>query len=102
MKKNVYLLILVLLGLSSCKDYLDRKNLDTFDESNFWTSEGNMRLYAQGAYTAYFTGYGSGYTWGNYFTEVPGPMSIVPVLSGPKILLLQAMVGHSPTSEEQM
>lgn len=68
MKRNIFIFILVLLGLSSCKDYLDRKNLDTFDESNFWTSEGNMRLYAQGAYTAYFTGYGSGYTWGNYFT----------------------------------
>jgi hypothetical protein len=52
----------------SCEDYLDRKNLDTFDESNFWISEGNMRLFAQGAYTAYFTGYGSGYTWGNFFT----------------------------------
>ena len=68
MKKNIFIFILALLGLSGCKDYLDRKNLDTFDESNFWTSEGNMRLYSQGAYTAYFTGYGSGYTWGNYFT----------------------------------
>ena len=68
MKKNIFIIVLVLLGLSGCKDYLDRKNLDTFDESNFWISEGNMRLFAQGAYTAYFTGYGSGYTWGNYFT----------------------------------
>lgn len=68
MKKNILLLLIVLLGLSSCEDYMDRKNLDTFDESNFWTSEGNMRLFAQGAYTAYFTGYGSGFTWGNYFT----------------------------------
>lgn len=50
---------------------MDRKNLDTFDESNFWTSEGNMRLYAQGAYTAYFFGYGSGYSYGNFFTFGP-------------------------------
>lgn len=68
MKNKIFILITVLLSLSSCEDYLDRKNLDTFDESNFWTSEGNMRLFAQGAYTAYFTGYGSGYTWGNFFT----------------------------------
>jgi len=68
MKKNILIIIVVLFSLSGCKDYLDKKNLDTFDESNFWTSEGNMRLYAQGAYTAYFTGYGSGFTWGNYFT----------------------------------
>ena len=68
MKRNIFIFILVLFSLSGCKDYLDRKNLDTFDESNFWINEGNMRLYAQGAYTAYFTGYGSGYTWGNFFT----------------------------------
>ncbi len=68
MKHFNVLFFIVLFFLSSCDDYLDRKNLDTFDESNFWTSEGNMRLFVQGAYTAYFTGYGSGYTWGNYFT----------------------------------
>lgn len=68
MKSKIFILIIVLLSLSGCEDYLDRKNLNTFDETNFWTNEGNMRLFAQGAYTAYFTGYGSGFTWGNYFT----------------------------------
>lgn len=68
MKKYIIILFSIFLVLVSCQDYLDRKNLDTFDESNFWTNEGNMRLFAQGAYTAYFTGYGSGYTWGNFFT----------------------------------
>lgn len=67
MKKLLYIII-ALLSLSSCKDYLDRPSLDQFDESNFWTSEGNIRLFAQGNYTAYFMGYGSGYTWGDYFT----------------------------------
>lgn len=68
MKKTYLILVAVLLGLTSCEKYLDRKNLDSFDDANFWTSENNMRLFAQGAYTTYFTGYGSGYTWGNYFT----------------------------------
>jgi len=70
MKKYIILFIF-LLGLSSCEEYLDRKNLDTFDETNFWTSEGNMRLFAQGAYTSYFYGFGSGYAYGNYFTFGP-------------------------------
>ncbi len=68
MKHVIFLFLIVLFSLSACDDYLDRKNLDTFDESNFWTSEDNMRLFVQGIYTAYFTGYGSGYSWGNYFT----------------------------------
>lgn len=71
MKKNIFIFILVLISLSGCEDYLDRKNLDTFDESNFWTSEGNMRLYAQGAYTSYLYGYGVGFSYGNYFTFGP-------------------------------
>jgi len=60
MKKYILILITLIPGIFGCEDYLDRKNLDTFDEANFWTSEGNLRLYAMGNYTAYFYGYGSG------------------------------------------
>ena len=49
MKKLLYIII-ALLSLSSCKDYLDRPSLDQFDESNFWTSEGNIRLFAHSVY----------------------------------------------------
>lgn len=57
------------LALVSCSDYLDRKNLDSFDDQNFWTGEQNMRAFAQGAYTAYFTGYVWAYNdYGRYFT----------------------------------
>lgn len=66
--KKVLFIILSILSLTSCKDYLNRPSLSQFDESNFWISEGNIRLFAQGTYTAYFAGYGTGYTWGNYFT----------------------------------
>ncbi len=71
MKRNIFILTLALLVLSACDDYLDRKNLASFDDANFWTSEGNMRLFSRGAYTAYFYGYGSGYSYGNFFTFGP-------------------------------
>jgi starch-binding outer membrane protein, SusD/RagB family len=70
--KRIYItLIAALIALSGCEDYLDRKNLDTLDESNFWTSEGNMRLFATGTYTTYFYGFGSGNAHGNFFTFGP-------------------------------
>ncbi len=67
MKKILYLISLLFLFLFACEDYLDRPGLDQFEDGEFWTKEENIRLYTQRAYTAYFTGYGSGYTWGNYF-----------------------------------
>jgi hypothetical protein len=78
MKSKILIVIGLLLGLSSCEDYLDRKNLDTFDDANFWTSEGNLRLYANAAYAGYtsispgyFYGYGSGFAYGNFFVFGP-------------------------------
>ena len=71
MKTRHILIIAMLIGFTGCEDYLDRKNLDSLDDSNFWTNEGNMRLYAQGAYTNYFYGYGSGFAYGDFFTFGP-------------------------------
>jgi len=71
MKTKYIFLIAMLIGFSSCEDYLDRKNLDSLDDSNFWTNEGNMRLFAQGAYTDYFYGYGTGFAYGDFFTFGP-------------------------------
>lgn len=70
--KRIYItLIAALISLAGCEDYLDRKNLDSLDESNFWTSEGNLRLFAMGNYTNYFYGFGSGNAHGNFFTFGP-------------------------------
>lgn len=69
--KNIKLLIAslaILFSVASCDDYITRDNLDSFDDNNFWTSESNVRLFAQGNYTAYFPGYGRGWTWGSFFT----------------------------------
>jgi len=71
MKKIFYIPILlasIFISFAACGDYLDRPGLDTFEDPEFWTKEDNVRLYAQRGYTAYFTGYGSGYTWGKFFT----------------------------------
>jgi len=60
-----YLLILlavVSLVFTNCSDYLDRQSLTTMNDANYWTSENNLRLFADGFYTNYFVGYNSGFT----------------------------------------
>lgn len=70
--KNISIFFLVMaVCLTGCEDYLDRENLDTLDEQNFWTSATSMKLYAYGSYSQYFTGYGQGNSHGNYFTFGP-------------------------------
>jgi len=82
--KKIYILLFLALALSSCDKYLDRKPLDTFDATNFWVNESNVRLYAQGCYVrrnsltvanttnqAYFYGYGTGYTYPQLFIWAP-------------------------------
>ncbi|OJV80506.1 MAG: hypothetical protein BGO34_15500 [Bacteroidia bacterium 44-10] len=68
MKKILYSITLLLVTLIACDDYLDRPGLDQFENEHFWTNEGNIRLYAQRGYAAFFYGYGSGFSWGNFFT----------------------------------
>ena len=56
----------MLLSFSSCEKFLDRPPLTTLDDnSNGWTSETKVRLYANKYYTDYFEGYGSGFSSGN-------------------------------------
>ena len=69
MKKIYTILLLSLVSFGSCSDYLDRKNLDSFDDANFWSSEANMQVFAQNFYLAYFTGYSNAWSWGRYFTS---------------------------------
>jgi hypothetical protein len=78
MKGKIFLVLTILLGLTGCEDYLDRKNLDSFDDANFWVNEGNLRLYTMGNYAGYssirpgyFYGYGTGFAYGNCFVFGP-------------------------------
>lgn len=68
MKKILYILTLSVFFATSCSDFLDEPPLSTLTDDGFWISESNVRLYAQNCYTDYFTGYGSGWTWGKFFS----------------------------------
>ncbi|MCE1197439.1 MAG: RagB/SusD family nutrient uptake outer membrane protein [Marinilabiliales bacterium] len=63
MKKYFLILIAVVtLGIAGCSDFLDRPSLTTMNDGNYWTSENNLRLFANGFYTNYFVGYNSSFT----------------------------------------
>jgi len=64
MKKYIIILVsVVALGLGGCSsNFLDRPSLTTMNDDNYWTSENNLRLFANGFYTNYFVGYNSSFT----------------------------------------
>jgi len=63
MKKYILILVsVVTLGIAGCSDFLDRPSLTTMNDDNYWTSENNLRLFANGFYTNYFVGYNSSFT----------------------------------------
>lgn len=51
------------LSLMSCSDdLLNRPSKTSMDDMSFWTSESNIRLFVNGGYEEYFTGYAN--SWG--------------------------------------
>ncbi len=63
MKKYILILVsVVTLGIAGCSDFLDRPSLTTMNDGNYWTSENNLRLFANGYYANYFNGYASSFT----------------------------------------
>lgn len=53
-------MIAVVLG--SCEDFLDRQQLDKMNDNTYWTTENNLRLFANGFYPNYFVGYNTSFT----------------------------------------
>jgi hypothetical protein len=71
MKKYFFILFTVAgLVLSGCEKFLDRPSLTTMNDDNYWTSENNLRLFANGFYANYFVGYNS--TWGVDYAPLRG------------------------------
>lgn len=60
----------IALSITSCEEFLDRPSLTTMNDGNYWTSENNLRLFANGFYSMYFTGYNS--AWGVDYTPLRG------------------------------
>ena len=70
MKTRIYFVLFALLVVAaSCKkDFLERLPQDQLVDESYWANETNVRTFAYGFYTAYFSGYGSSFTFGRYFT----------------------------------
>lgn len=60
--------LIALISISCEKDFLETPPQDELVDETYWTSEVNVETFAYGFYPAYFSGYGSGYTWGKYFS----------------------------------
>ena len=73
MKKifNIALAIAAALTLVSCADFLERPSKTSMDDSNYWSSETNLRLFVNGGFTNYFVGHYSGWSAG-YDSAVRG------------------------------
>ena len=69
-RKLIIILSVVSLVLSSCEEFLDRTPLTTMNDANYWTSENNLRLFANGFYANYFVGYNA--TWGFDYAPLRG------------------------------
>lgn len=73
MKIKIFSALLVaLVFLGSCKkEFLERFPQDQLVDETYWSTETNVRTFAWGFYPAYFSGYGSGFTWGKFFSGQP-------------------------------
>lgn len=69
MKIKIFVLLLFTFTFFNCEDdFLDTPPIDKLTDESYWTTEQNVRTFAWGFYRAYFTGYGAGYAWGEYFS----------------------------------
>lgn len=71
-RKIIYMFAAALLFLAGCKkDFLERYPQDQLVDESYWSNETNVRTFAWGFYPAYFSGYGSGFAWGKFFSGQP-------------------------------
>lgn len=70
MKKTYkYIFFIALIAVASgCKKFVDKKPLDSFNDTDFWTSENSLRTYNWEFYNL-FVGFGTGTTADFYFSD---------------------------------
>lgn len=67
----IYSVVTTCILFTSCnKEVLDRPQLNSPVDDNFWRNEDDVRLFANGFYPNYFVGYNS--AWGTDYTPVRG------------------------------
>ncbi len=57
------------LGLASCNDFLDVAPVDQIEDSEYWNTEEHIRIYANGFYPLYFSGYAGNYGYNEKVTD---------------------------------
>ncbi|MBS9525415.1 RagB/SusD family nutrient uptake outer membrane protein [Litoribacter alkaliphilus] len=66
--KIIGCLLTAMVAVGGCaEDFLEKPPIDQLTDETYWTTEENVRTFAWGFYSKYFTGYGTGWTWGSYF-----------------------------------
>ncbi len=70
MKKYFIILFTAVSVFAGCDDFLDRPPLTEMNDQTYWTSENNLRLFANGFYPQYFVGYNN--TWGVDYAPLRG------------------------------
>ena len=69
MKIKIFAILFIMLVMVGCQDdFLERPPLDRLTDETFWANESNVRTFYWGFYPQYFSGYGSGFTWGRFFS----------------------------------
>ncbi len=63
MKKSLIILsALLTLAVTGCAEFLDRPTKTALTDDTYWKNPENIRLFVNGGYTNYFTGYNSGWS----------------------------------------
>ncbi|MDD4819793.1 MAG: RagB/SusD family nutrient uptake outer membrane protein, partial [Flavobacteriales bacterium] len=74
MKRKIFLpIILIAVLLTGCTKFLERTPLDSYDDSNFWLNESNVRQHANYYYGSFFPGYHQGWSMAQmWFRDIYG------------------------------
>lgn len=59
---NILTLLTVVVALTGCESFLDRPTKTALTDENYWNNPDNIRLFVNGGYNYYFTGYNSGWS----------------------------------------